>query len=507
MKWRLGEGSNVALYEVGVEDDGSLAGLPPADMETSLITLSRMAAELGAEVSILQKTEVHNGNVVCEVLVRRIPAARDFMELRIAVTGGTDAGKSTLLGVLTRGDLDNGRGKARLNLLSHRHEIESGKTSSISHEIIGFDATGGLVNYASGNISSWEEICEKASRVISFVDLAGSEKYLRTTIAGLTGHSPNFVCLVVSGPAGVTTMTKEHLDIALAIDAPIFVVVTKVDCCTPPVFQKTLTSLIALVEKTGKKSSLITNEQNLAQATTDFCRSTACVPVFMVSCVSGQNLNLLTRFLGTVQNPDLRPTTPVHEGFTHFQVEDTYLNVPDVGLVVGGTMVSGRLFEGDVALLGPDSDGKFYEVEVSSIHRQRTPVSNAESGHHATLAFRSLPLPPAALRRGMSLVADRDGDHPPSACLEFDASVMVLQHPSTLKANFQGTLHVGSVRQNATVVSMKAAEAAPGEQTVVKLRFTRPEYLKTGAKLFFREGPVKIVGHVLRIYPMPAQRQ
>ena len=53
-----------------------------------------------------------------------------------------EAGKSTLLGVLTQGELDNGRGKARLNLFRHLHEIQSGRTSSISHEIMGLTSQG-----------------------------------------------------------------------------------------------------------------------------------------------------------------------------------------------------------------------------------------------------------------------------------------------------------------------------------------------------------------------------
>ena len=35
------------------------------------------------------------------------------MEIRCAVVGNIDAGKSTLLGVLTHGELDNGQGLAR----------------------------------------------------------------------------------------------------------------------------------------------------------------------------------------------------------------------------------------------------------------------------------------------------------------------------------------------------------------------------------------------------------
>ena len=56
--------------------------------------------------------------------------------------GNVDAGKSTLCGVLTHGELDNGAGKARLNLFRHLHEIQSGHTSSISREILGFDKQG-----------------------------------------------------------------------------------------------------------------------------------------------------------------------------------------------------------------------------------------------------------------------------------------------------------------------------------------------------------------------------
>ena len=70
----------------------------------------------------------------------QVPDDQYSIELRIAVLGSSDVGKSTLLGVLTRGELDNGRGCARLNVFRHRHEVYSGKTSSISIQTMGFDA-------------------------------------------------------------------------------------------------------------------------------------------------------------------------------------------------------------------------------------------------------------------------------------------------------------------------------------------------------------------------------
>lgn len=50
-----------------------------------------------------------------------------FQMIRVAVVGNVDAGKSTLLGVLTHGELDNGRGHARMKLFRHKHEMESGR--------------------------------------------------------------------------------------------------------------------------------------------------------------------------------------------------------------------------------------------------------------------------------------------------------------------------------------------------------------------------------------------
>ena len=65
--------------------------------------------------------------------------------------GNVDAGKSTLLGVLTHGELDNGRGHARQRLFRHKHEMESGRTSSVGSDILGFDGKGQVVNKSDGH--------------------------------------------------------------------------------------------------------------------------------------------------------------------------------------------------------------------------------------------------------------------------------------------------------------------------------------------------------------------
>lgn len=57
----------------------------------------------------------------------------------ICVVGNVDSGKSTLVGVLTKGLLDNGWGSSWEKVFNFIHEAETGRTSSIAQEIMVFD--------------------------------------------------------------------------------------------------------------------------------------------------------------------------------------------------------------------------------------------------------------------------------------------------------------------------------------------------------------------------------
>ena len=57
-------------------------------------------------------------------------------EIRIAVLGNVDSGKTTLISSLSNKILDNGRGSARSRIFKHKHEIDTGRTSSISYNYL-----------------------------------------------------------------------------------------------------------------------------------------------------------------------------------------------------------------------------------------------------------------------------------------------------------------------------------------------------------------------------------
>lgn len=58
-----------------------------------------------------------------------------------------------------------------------------------------------MVNYATH--SDVEDICEASAKLITLIDLAGHQKYLKTTVFGLSSCRPDFVLLVVGANSGV----------------------------------------------------------------------------------------------------------------------------------------------------------------------------------------------------------------------------------------------------------------------------------------------------------------
>ncbi|XP_068597125.1 GTP-binding protein 2 [Brachionichthys hirsutus] len=507
MKWRLQEGRGEAVYQIGVEDNGMLAGLSEDDMRTSLKTLHKLAEKVGADIAVLRERELDFGadvpRKIAEVLIRKVPDDQQFLDLRVAVLGNVDSGKSTLLGVLTQGELDNGRGRARLNLFRHLHEIQTGRTSSISFEILGFNCKGEVVNYSESRTA--EEICESASKMITFIDLAGHHKYLKTTIFGLTSYCPDFAMLVVSANTGIAGTTREHLGLATALKVPIFIVISKVDLCTRATVERTVRQLERVLKQPGcnKVPVVISGADDAVAAAQQFAQSPNITPIFTLSSVSGESLDLLKVFFNII--PPLSNSEEQEElmqQLTEFQVDEIY-TVPEVGTVVGGTLSSGICREGDHLVVGPTGSGQFHKLVIGSIQRNRSACRVLRAGQAATLALgnfnRSL------LRKGMVMVSPEMN---PTICWKFEAEIVLLFHAKTFHKGFQVTVHIGNVRQTATVEAVYGKEELrTGEKAEVLFKFIKhPEYLKPGAKVLFTQGVTKGIGHVTKLQPITQYR-
>ena len=492
LKERVQDGGSETIFDIGIGEDGSEDGLKDDEYEASVATLQSLAATLEADCVLLRQTKVDQG-LIGQYLVRRRLDIQDFLEIRVAVVGNVDAGKSTLLGVLTHGELDNGRGLARQKLFRHKHEAETGRTSSVGNDILGFDSVGNVVNKPEHGSLDWVKICEKSSKVITFIDLAGHERYLKTTVFGMTGHAPDFGMLMVGANAGIVGMTKEHLGLALALSVPVFVVVTKIDMCPVNILQENLRLLIRILKSPGCRKVPVTvkTPDDVVVSATNFVSQRLC-PIFQVSNVNGENLHLLKMFLNLLT---ARMTSHDDEP-AEFQIDDTY-SVPGVGTAVSGTTLKGVIKLNDILLLGPDPLGRFIPIAVKSIHRKRMPVREVRGGQTASFALKKIKR--SQIRKGMVMVAPALN---PLASWEFEGEILVLHHPTTISSCYQAMVHCGSIRQTAAIISMSQDCLRTGDKALVRFRFIKhPEYIKPGQRMVFREGRTKAVGNVLKLIP------
>ncbi|XP_065323356.1 GTP-binding protein 2-like isoform X3 [Gordionus sp. m RMFG-2023] len=252
MKWRLREGNGEAIYELGVEDQGYFAGLSKKDLELSKITLKRMAQKLGATMQILREKEVISYNSI--------------------------------------NDLD---------------QIDDQKfICEVLVRKISEDHT--LINYVGPR--TVEEIYETSTKLITFLDLAGFHKYQKTTIFGLTNYSPDYVMLLIDSTKGLVGTSKEHLGLALALNLPIFILITKIDIKEQANSDeynnlKNLTgstnNLVAVLQalKSVNKLPFMVKDFNHARMAAKNMSQGNVVPVLEISCITGCNLALLKIFL------------------------------------------------------------------------------------------------------------------------------------------------------------------------------------------------------------------
>ncbi|CAF2400862.1 unnamed protein product [Rotaria sp. Silwood2] len=506
MNWRLQEGQGEALYEIGVEDCGTLSGVSDEELEASLKTLKIMADRLGASITKLYERKLENERHIVEVLVRKVPDDQHFIDLRVAVLGTVDSGKSSIVGVCTHGELDNGRGRARLNLFRHLHEIKSGRTSSVTHEILGFNDLGESIDY--GCCRTANEICDRSTKIITFTDLAGHTRYMRTTIFGLSSRAADFAMLCVDAPSSVVDTTREHFSYAITLDVPVFVVINKIDLCSQKTVQETIGCLTFLLKHGHSSIKLesyaVQNEEDLVKVAEMFVAKSVC-PIFPISCVTGENIDLLKKFLYilpprlNIKEQERLSLAPIE-----YRIDAIYTNHSTGTAFVGGILRSGIIREGESFLVGPLSDGTFLPTKVTTIQRYRVPRRMVRAGQAATL---NLPQIEAnRLRKGMVLVSSTSN---PEACFEFVAEIYLSMHHTNtpIRKGFETTVQIENIRQTVLIIDMDKEELYADKDATVTFRFrNRCEYVLEGSRLIFRSSnQTKGSGRVIKVLSQQQQ--
>jgi GTPase len=306
---------------------------------------------------------------------------------------------------------------------------------------------------------------------------------------------------MVAANNGLIGMSKEHLGIALALNVPVMVVITKIDICPPQILEQTITQLTKILKSQGARKIpiFIKNREDCVNTATQFISRRIC-PIFQVSNVTGESLDLVRIFMNILPHHGNYNTDAPFE----FHVNDTF-SVPFVGTVVSGIVKSGIVHSGDTVLVGPDSLGQFATTKIRSIERKRISVPASAAGQSASFALRGIRR--RDVRKGMVVLHKPEPPLPmPKVYREFTAEVLILSHATTIKTKYQAMLHVGPISQTCAIIDIDRAYIRTGDRAKVAFRFVqRPEYLAVGERILFREGRTKGLGIVTGVGYDPAK--
>lgn len=429
------------------------------------------------------------------------------------VVGNVDAGKSSLIGTLTTGLLDDGRGSARLTVAKHAHEVKSGRTSDISTRILRFPN----------------------GKTASLVDLCGHQKYFTTTATGIAGHMPDYAIVVASPSRGICEMTQQHFKMLMSYNIPVLSVITHIDMAQEnscKILDRDIANLCKTYKRTcefmndynkyhaynrgkdlAKKYDLMTRTEteefdekvesvikknSLTQdqikdlneyLNFDAIKLTAIghinqglkmaggkqtyIPIIYVSNVDGYCLDVVKQSMMTIEPRDLwsrdenansivkffrntlkLPTLGLeqtHVGST-FYIDNAY-TVKGVGLVVSGIDRGDKITVNDDLYIGP-MNKIFSKIKIRSIHNDnREPVESLANHHRGCIAIKGLKedIKKNQIARGMVLISNQEMIK--HVCYRFNAAVTIFGGLSaTLRTGYSPVIHAGTIRQTAKLI-------------------------------------------------------
>ena len=431
-------------------------------------------------------------------------------QIKIGVCGGVDSGKSSLIGVLTHNKLDDGKGYARSLILKSKHEKESGRTSNVSYNYIGYP---------------------NENKEVTLIDLAGHIKYLKTTLYGITGHFLDYGIVVVGSNMGINVMTKEHMTILLWLKIPFIVVMTKVDMCPENVYvqhKKRLRQMLK-IPLFSKRSIVINTEEDFETLNIN-CQNenyfNTMIPIISTSCKTGQNIDNLHKMLKVLpishkQINVVNIPQQIHNVSILTYIECIY-NVKGVGIVVTGFLgeTCTPIHVGSELYIGPfgTTQIKLCPVRVRGLHDNfRQSLRTIMPGHSfcANIRFPDIHLEKSQIKKGMVLTSDPSIIQQMS--MKFKAKIKMLNFKTTVGLNYTPVIHCRTIRQAARVTEIFDDEKAPiiddgknltpmekiirgdTEYTVEFTFDSRPEYIEIGAPLFFRDGTTKGFGEIIDV--------
>ena len=373
--------------------------------------------------------------------------AKEHMNL--AFIGHVDHGKSTLVGhlLLLAGaigeqQLDDGENKFRFVMDKLGEERERGVTIDLAHQKF------------STNTYDY-----------TVVDCPGHRDFVKNMITGAS--QADAAVLVVAADDGVMPQTKEHVFLATTLGIrQLIIAINKID----------------LVDYNEDKFNELKDEVGGLIKSVGFNPDT--VPFIPISAFEGDNINEASANTPWYKGDDLIsaldklkvPAKPIDQPL-RVPIQDVY-TITGVGTVPVGRVETGLMKKGEKVIFEPAGA----TGEIKSIEMHHEEFDTAEPGDN--IGFNVRGVGKNDVRRG-----DVAGhvDDAPSVAKEFDAQIVVLQHPGVITVGYTPVFHCHTSQTACTFLELsKKLNPATGQ-----VEEENPDFLKTGNAAIVKIRPTK----------------
>jgi selenocysteine-specific elongation factor len=363
----------------------------------------------------------------------------------------------------------HGGGDSRLNarmIIGTAGHVDHGKTALVK-ALTGIDADR-LAEEKRRGITI--DLGYAYTDALGFVDVPGHERFVHTMLAGASGIDA--ALLVVALDDGVMPQTREHVQILqlLGIDRGV-VALTKWDLAPDRV-----DTVVAQVDALLAGTPL------------------AAAPVLPVSAHTGHGIESLQAALSALgpkdRDLDLHPRLAVDRAFT----------LSGAGLIVTGTLVSGRIRVEDRLMISPPG----IELRVRGLHAQNRAAPEAVAGQRVALNVVGPRLSKDTVTRGDWVL--HPGSHAPVTA--FDARItLAADEPRALRPGTPVHLHLGAAHTIARLSALDADRIEAGATVLARLTLQQPIGALARDRFVLRDaGATRTIGGGVLIDPFPPRR-
>jgi selenocysteine-specific elongation factor len=308
---------------------------------------------------------------------------------------------------------------------------------------------------------------------IGFVDVPGHERFVKNMLAG--AHGIDLLALVIAADEGVMPQTREHFDICRLLGVQNgLIVITKRDLVEE--------ELLPLVE--DEVRSLVTGS---------FLEN---APLVAVSAKTGDGLgDLKSRLTEVAEHVPARSADFV----TRLPIDRAF-SMKGFGAVVTGTLIAGRIAEGDELELLPQGT----KVRVRGLQVHGNAVKEAHAGQRTAVNLAGIDK--AQIERGMVLAPV--GRLRPTQILDVWLDVLP-SAPRSVRTRSRVRFHVGATEVLGRVTVLDPIpEIPPGGGAVAQLRLEAPVVALHDDHFVVRSySPAETIGGGMIINPLASKHR